>query len=1093
MDTRTVLTSPNPQPAPDGAQSIPLAGKDWKSRLARLFRRIGVDSQAAERPESSIIFDFAQSQVVIPLRQDFSFRHEPASNEDALQFIGRVPEINELTARLLYSKGGTFLITGFRGVGKTSFINQVLLKLESSIKSQAPEAECHLVDIRMSLPRRLLPVELMHQIVRCLYLRLKEKKLLHRLNPDLEAETLLAFQRTSMVLERQRGTSRDFKLGSEATWNIPIVKSGIKFPFEMKRSRSESESSKFAPYDERSAEHDIIRLAQRLAGEPEAKPAFYRRIFGKEKPIKLKVILVFDELDKLDVADMTGETPGGNAAPPLDEILRSLKTLLTTSGMSFVFVAGKDLYDRWIEDVGGGDSIYESIFAYDKYLPCLWQDAKPLAETFIDLRSLSLPQCSSCRLHYQRADFFCEVCGSYLQKRDVARAVYDNFLLFLTYRGRGIPRRMWRAFHQSVKWYKGKPVVAFSAQEIRQHRVYAELSKLLVDSEQLLYGALGEDLTGEALDAPRLAAHYLIDWILRQGNSAFTEADLVSWSSAVSVKIMPTSFNAERLIGAIVAMLLRAGILEELKSQQRAEHRVIVEDKRVRVEETSPIAAKRFRLDPRRYKELGRGVADLPEDAGILKTEVNRSEVGNYLLLENLGAGGMGRVFRAIQRGSGRVTALKLLDEKSEWDNSLRERFQEEAKVLAALQHPNIVRFHESGEDGGRLYIAMDLIDGMELEALLKLKGKLKEEEILAVALPVIEAVEYLHSKGVIRNDLKPSNIMLSGAGRVYVIDLGTSKQLGRSRELTVTGAIIGTPAYMAPEQVSDSGIDHRCDLYAFGALLYAMATGHGVVEEVGIQAQLNAILNKDPIPPSHHNPDISSRLEMLILKCLSKNPDDRLSTAAAIQIELAAMNLDAPEANLGLLVAAARSVSVKEVKKSKASTQFPTIKPVARVREGGEFTQMFTSAPAPPPPSIPRFVPPAPIGFPPVGQFTMMMGPKSPEPPRRVPGVDDPFRTTRLPVLLVLEGPDITLGATSSIRERRFKIGRDSENHLVLGDETVSRFHAEILSDENGYWIEDHSSGNESYVDGERVVGQRELQPGALIKIGGYSLRFGL
>ena len=1097
MDDRTTLYSRGPELEATSGLELQHQGKNPKGLFRRWMERIRGERSATVRPESSIIFDFAQSQVVIPLRQDFAFRHEPASPQDSAQFIGRLSEINELTARLLYSRGGTFLITGFRGVGKTSFINQVLVKLESNLKARSPEAECHLVDIRMSLPRRLQPVELMHQIVRCLYLRLKEKKLLQRLDRDLCAETLLAFQRTSIVLERQRGASRDFKLGTEATWDIPIGKSGVKFPFELKSSRSESESSKFAPYDERSAEHDIIRLSRRLTEEPESKPAFYRRIFGAKKPIRLKLILVFDELDKLDLAELAADSAAGNATPPLDEILRSLKTLLTTSGMSFVFVAGKDLYDRWIEDVGGGDSIYESIFAYDKYLPCLWQDAKPLAETFIDLRSLSQPKCNLCRMHYDRGDFFCEVCGSYLQKREVAREVYENFLLFLTYRGRGIPRRMWRAFHQSVKWYKGTPVVAFSAQEMRQHRVYAELCKLLRDSEEELFGALGEDLVSETLDAPRLAAHYLMDWILRQGNSSFTEADLVSWSRTVSVKIMPTSFNSERLIGAIVAMLLRAGILEELRSLLKAEHRVVVEDKRVRVEETSPIAAKRFRLDPRRHKELGKGVADLPEDAGILKPELSRREIGNYLLLENLGAGGMGRVFRATHRSSGRMAALKLLDEKSQWDKSLRERFEEEAKVLSGLQHANIVRCYESGEDGGRLYIAMELIDGIELEALLRLRGKLNNGQLLAIALPVAEAIEYLHSKGIIRNDLKPSNIMVSASGRVYVIDLGTSKQIGSVRDLTLAGAIIGTPAYMAPEQITDSGIDQRCDLYAFGALIYAMATGQRAVEEEGIEAQLNAVLNKSPIPPSQHNPNISKSLEELILRCLSKNPEDRPVSASVIRHELAAMDLGAAETNLGLLVVSARSRSVEEVKKSSAATQFPLIAPNPGRNEAGTFTQMM-QAPSPPrstaPEQSPFYVAALPMDSAAAGQFTRLFGPRAPEPMRRIPGPGYGLdQTRRIPVLTLIEGDDTKIGAMYLVEEIRFRIGRDTENHLVLGSETVSRFHAEILTDENGFWIEDHESGIGTFVDGKSISGQKELEPGALIQIGRYSLRFGL
>ncbi len=231
------------------------------------------------------------------------------------------------------------------------------------------------------------------------------------------------------------------------------------------------------------------------------------RFRASKRKVRLKVLFVFDELDKLDAADSTRDSTQTPAA--IDVILQSLKTLLTMSGVSFVFVAGKDLYDRWLNDVGTGDSVYESIFAYDKYLPCLWPNSQLLADSIVDTDPLTKPPCEACRKQFYAGAFFCERCGKYLKDPAEAREAYNSFVQFLSFRGRGIPRRMWRTIHYSVKWYNNRPVLAFNESELRQHRAYAAVWKLLNQYETELLSGITETSTASR-DGSRLATYYVL-------------------------------------------------------------------------------------------------------------------------------------------------------------------------------------------------------------------------------------------------------------------------------------------------------------------------------------------------------------------------------------------------------------------------------------------------------------------------------------------------------------------------------------------------------------------------------------------------------
>lgn len=230
-----------------------------------------------------------------------------------------------------------------------------------------------------------------------------------------------------------------------------------------------------------------------------------------------------------------------------------------------------------------------------------------------------------------------------------------------------------------------------------------------------------------------------------------------------------------------------------------------------------------------------------------------------FEILECLGRGGMGVVYKARQKSLNRLVAIKILAPDREHEPRFAERFAREAELLARLNHPHIVTIHDFGETGGLFYLVMEFVDGVNLRDLLR-DGKLEPKQALAIVPPICEALQYAHDKGIVHRDIKPENLLLDREGRIKIADFGIAALMGAEGENS------GTPPYMAPEQGGErSGVDHRADLYALGVVLYEMLTG----ERPG----------KDLIAPSR-KVQIDVRLDEMVLRALEKEPERRYQTA---------------------------------------------------------------------------------------------------------------------------------------------------------------------------------------------------------------------
>lgn len=291
---------------------------------------------------------------------------------------------------------------------------------------------------------------------------------------------------------------------------------------------------------------------------------------------------------------------------------------------------------------------------------------------------------------------------------------------------------------------------------------------------------------------------------------------------------------------------------------------------------------------------------------GLARSVTAARRMGSYRLVEKLGEGGMGEVWRAEHDLLARPAAIKLIRPGSDHDADRLKRFEREARATAALRAPNTIALYDFGQsDDGTFYYAMELLDGVDLENLVRATGPLPPARAIFVLLQICDSLEEAHRRGLVHRDIKPANILLCRYGLkhdfVKVLDFGLVRAMAegdtstRGATLTQANAILGTPAFIAPELAVSGAADARVDIYAFGCVAHWLLTGELVFDAGSPMQMIVRHVHDEPAPPSSRSPAVPPHLDDIVLACLKKDPRERPASMAEVQARLAAIRLEDP------------------------------------------------------------------------------------------------------------------------------------------------------------------------------------------------------
>jgi serine/threonine-protein kinase len=793
--------------------------------------------------------------------------------------------------------------------------------------------------------------------MRRIFEELEDSDLLDLLPPNVRNAIVLAYTRTSMAVATKNSSSREGTTTIGLSAKSPGADAGAATPTVtatlqrvLKTTHSLATEASFLTYSDMDVEHDFLRIIELLRSSSLRSPSLWTRVFGRGRRPPIHVVLILDELDKL-----TSEEAGVQS---LNTMLMTLKNVLTTPGIHTLFVGGTELIDAALGDTHEGIGIFESIFSWSTYVPCLWAGPDKLLS------------------------------GVVTEGSDADLQLFTDYL---RYRSRGVPRRLLQELNSFVSWSDGQPFIVVPPHERARVELYALLATV---AESYVGRHLGETHSSLDDDRFRLGTYYVLDWILRTEGGVFDAQTLATRRRGVG-SIWPTS---ENMISEFLEHLARHAVIDRM-SQPGAYLTQIPSGGGGRISEAYRLSADlRERLlyitrtnereralllgaasspgvppagesapapappwgaglpdtsgplsNGRPWATYGRAPTVVPgpppapsppaggvwpspqsppgqpapvfqtpyaeptttgsrgtghaavgaeEAGGIHSPDDNQSANwavprreqllgrGRYRLEDIIGTGGMSVVYRATVVATGQTVAVKVLRESLSVDEQIQQRFRQEAATVGSLEHPSVIKVHEFVTDpDGRMALIMDHIEGRTLSDRLLDEPPLSAPQIVEITSKLLDAVLYLHERGVRRLDIKPSNIVLKDDQRPVIIDLGIAKP-PVSTVQTDIGGMIGTPAYMSPEQIQGLPADRSSDLFSLGIVLFEQLTHAPIYADMSTFEVIRIRMTEDlPLESLDCSPDLREFVGKLTARDKNLRYRDAAEAKAALSL----------------------------------------------------------------------------------------------------------------------------------------------------------------------------------------------------------------
>ena len=855
------LTSPSPAspfgaPAPAGPPtSVDLevaADRPARFRSRSRWARRRLPSPDHSRATNRIV---DEKPAHIPLDPRFVYLHEPLRDDGPIGLLGNDDVIEDLVRRMVHSSGGSFLVAGFRGVGKTTIVDRVSDGVARCLEPT------HLITIKLNVARRRTTSELLFEIIRKLYDEVEDRDLGPMLDDRLRERLSIAYRRTSLSLTETSTNAVERARGISVP--LPVGIGSPKIDASRKATESLAHAASFLPYSDAEVEQDfeqIVRLFEREA-PPQPERRFSRLVGRRPAPprTKCRLLIVVDELDKL-----TGDEDGRRS---VEQLFAGLKNLLTIRGAHFLFVAGPDLHEQALDERHGGNSVYDAVFGLQAYVPCIWdREDKLLDELITD------PE---------------------IRQSDEARALRDH----LAFWGRGVPRLLVGALQTLVRWDEDRPIVRLEGEDLDMVRSYANLERLIRD---FIDPRAAGHPRGIELDKWRLAIYYAVEWILRF-EVTFTVQDVVALARSAGGSIHPMLGLEEPEVEELLTYLAEHGIVRQV-SGRLPNHTFYGSEPETQVaayEVTDGVEALLRDIQPLESQTGGVPAADVPlrVPSAVFRGAVGSTmDGGRYRLLDEVDRSGAALVYRAHDSRTQRDVAVKVLEVPGSGPSeAMRARFVRGAQIAIGLDHPGIVRTYERFEEAdGRMAVVMEFLPGRSLAQRIRSPGPLVPRRGVVVADVVLEALDYLHRQGLARLDLRPASIMLPDGRTPKLVNLGLLKHADGSDDVTPAGAMVGTPTYCAPEQLDGRPVDIRTDIFALGLILYEAIGGR----PARIGSSVGEVLEQ----VSESRVDVSAlagsdELRDVIARSTAPEPSDRYSSPAEMRTALGATPEAAAEA----------------------------------------------------------------------------------------------------------------------------------------------------------------------------------------------------